>query len=64
MPLFDWDTESIMHVANKHFWIFWAVTAPLTVTTMAGVAGWGVVALAEYQEHGSEREAKFQPSSC
>ncbi len=31
-----------MHVANKHFWIFWAVTAPLTVTTMAGVAGWAL----------------------
>ncbi|KAL2864027.1 uncharacterized protein BJX67DRAFT_229958 [Aspergillus lucknowensis] len=42
MPLFDWSETSISHVANKHFWVFWALAAPLTVTVMAGVVAWAI----------------------
>lgn len=40
MELFDWDAPSIRQVAKPHFWIFWAVTAPLTAITMALVVKW------------------------
>lgn len=40
MELFDWDAPSISQVAKPHFWIFWAVTAPLTLITMALVVKW------------------------
>jgi hypothetical protein len=40
MPLFDWSETSINHVANKHFWIYWAVTGPLTTAVVVGVASW------------------------
>ncbi|KAL3459984.1 hypothetical protein BJX64DRAFT_290636 [Aspergillus heterothallicus] len=38
MPLFDWSESSINSVANKHFWIYWAVTGPLTVAIVVVVA--------------------------
>lgn len=40
MELFDWDAPSISQVAKPHFWIFWAVTAPLTLITMTLVVKW------------------------
>ncbi|KAL5044303.1 hypothetical protein BDW71DRAFT_209515 [Aspergillus fruticulosus] len=42
MPLFDWDTPSINHVATRHFWVFWALAGPLTLATMAGTVAWAV----------------------
>ncbi|KAL4783757.1 hypothetical protein BJX76DRAFT_357661 [Aspergillus varians] len=42
MPLFNWDNASINHVATRHFWVFWALTAPLTLTIMAGVVAWAL----------------------
>lgn len=38
MPLFDWTKSSISDIASGHFWVYWAVTGPLTLSTMAGVA--------------------------
>ncbi|KAL3442462.1 hypothetical protein BJX65DRAFT_312775 [Aspergillus insuetus] len=40
MPLFNWSETSINNVANKHFWIYWAVTGPLTMVVVSGVASW------------------------
>ncbi|KAE8447977.1 hypothetical protein EG329_009900 [Mollisiaceae sp. DMI_Dod_QoI] len=40
MPLFDWQQPSIHHVANQYFWVYWAVTGPLTLATMALVISW------------------------
>ncbi|KAJ4148056.1 hypothetical protein LMH87_002544 [Akanthomyces muscarius] len=42
MPLFDWSKPSINRIASDHFWVYWAVTAPLTLTTMAGVVTWAL----------------------
>ncbi|TFB05624.1 hypothetical protein CCMA1212_002027 [Trichoderma ghanense] len=42
MPLFDWSEPTLSRVANRHFWVYWAVTGPLTVTIMAGVMAWAV----------------------
>ncbi|KAL7939061.1 hypothetical protein V8C35DRAFT_290078 [Trichoderma chlorosporum] len=42
MPLFDWSEPSIGQVANHHFWIYWAVTGPLTFLIMVGVIAWAV----------------------
>lgn len=40
MELFDWDAPSITQVAKPHFWIFWAITAPVTLITMGLVVKW------------------------
>ncbi|KAJ4860426.1 hypothetical protein T069G_05414 [Trichoderma breve] len=42
MPLFNWSEPSLHQVANSHFWVYWAVTGPLTLLTMAGVIAWAV----------------------
>ncbi|KAL4915412.1 hypothetical protein BDW62DRAFT_212753 [Aspergillus aurantiobrunneus] len=42
MPLFDWDTPSIDSVATTHFWVYWALTAPLTLAIMVGVVTWPI----------------------
>ncbi|OTA08541.1 hypothetical protein A9Z42_0002420 [Trichoderma parareesei] len=42
MPLFDWSAPTLSRVTNQHFWVYWAVTGPLTLTTMAGVMVWAL----------------------
>ncbi|KAL7819818.1 hypothetical protein V8C26DRAFT_29103 [Trichoderma gracile] len=42
MPLFDWSEPTLSRVANRHFWVYWAVTGPLTLTIMAGVMAWAL----------------------
>lgn len=42
MPLFDWSAPTLSRVTNRHFWVYWAVTGPLTLTTMAGVMVWAL----------------------
>ncbi|KAL4792685.1 hypothetical protein BDV19DRAFT_368253 [Aspergillus venezuelensis] len=42
MPLFDWEKPSVNDVATGHFWVFWALTVPLTVATMVGVVAWAI----------------------
>ena len=37
MPLFNWDASSVRHAMSNHFWIYWAVTLPLTALVMAVV---------------------------
>ncbi|KAL2838319.1 hypothetical protein BJX68DRAFT_272650 [Aspergillus pseudodeflectus] len=54
MPLFNWSETSINNVANKHFWIYWAVTGPLTVAVVAGVASWAFL-----QSRRAERVAQL-----
>lgn len=34
MPLFQWDAASDGMVVSKRFWVYWAVTIPLTVLTL------------------------------
>lgn len=40
MPLFDWQKPSIYHVTTRYFWVYWAVTGPLTLATMLLVVSW------------------------
>jgi hypothetical protein len=42
MPLFDWQNPSINNVTNQHFWIYWAVTGPLTLAIMVLVISWAL----------------------
>jgi hypothetical protein len=42
MPLFDWEAPSISQVSTPHFWLYWAVTIPLTLATMAFVLSWAI----------------------
>jgi heme/copper-type cytochrome/quinol oxidase subunit 2 len=34
MPLFNWGASSMRGVMTDHFWIYWAVTCPLTILVM------------------------------
>lgn len=40
MPLFNWDAEKSSSVVNERFWIYWAVTVPLTLTTLVIWLSW------------------------
>jgi methionine synthase II (cobalamin-independent) len=42
MPLFDWDVSSVNDAAGSHFWVFWALTGPLTAVTIMSVVTWAV----------------------
>jgi hypothetical protein len=42
MPLFDWDANSISNVPTQHSWVYWAVTGPLTLTTVIIVIFWAL----------------------
>jgi hypothetical protein len=39
MPMFDWDA-GVARSVNKHFWIYWAVTLPLTAVVFGMWLGW------------------------
>ena len=43
MPLFNWNASSVHHVMSNHFWIYWAVTLPLTSLVMAVVTVFAIL---------------------
>lgn len=51
MPLFEWDAVAEGIVVSKRFWIYWAVTVPLTFLTLAVWVLW------------TKRQAKVQKIS-
>jgi hypothetical protein len=53
MPLFDWNVESMQSVTTDHFWMYWAVTLPLTVVVMGVVV---LYAVHQYQQRKKELE--------
>jgi hypothetical protein len=40
MPLFDWNADPGSDVIKGRFWIYWAVAAPLTFTTIVIWLSW------------------------
>ena len=34
MPLFDWSSSTGGGIVTQHFWIYWAVTVPLTLAVL------------------------------
>jgi hypothetical protein len=40
MPLFNWGAPTTSEIVGNHFWIYWAVTGPLTIMTMTIVGYW------------------------
>jgi len=40
MPLFNWNAPTATGVVGNHFWVYWAVTGPLTLVTMVLVGIW------------------------
>lgn len=40
MPLFDWTAKNGDNVTGDRFWIYWAVTVPLTVVVLALLFIW------------------------
>lgn len=51
MPLFEWNATTMKHVPSNKFWVYWAVTAPLTTVVM------GVVALYAMLQEREKRKA-------
>lgn len=41
MPLFDWGAERSDKLTNRRFWVYWAVTIPLTSLVIAVMLLWG-----------------------
>jgi len=35
MPLFDFSTASRIPIAKPYFWVYWAITIPLTISVVA-----------------------------
>lgn len=42
MPLFNWSAVSMRKVMTEHFWIYWAVTGPLTILVMGIVTAFAI----------------------
>jgi Mg2+ and Co2+ transporter CorA len=40
MPLFNWNADRNSTVVNDRFWIYWAVTVPLTLSTLIIWLSW------------------------
>lgn len=41
MPLFQWDTQTVGHsVVSRQFWMYWAVSIPLTFVTLTLWFAW------------------------
>jgi hypothetical protein len=40
MPLFNWDATTTSQVVDGRFWIYWTVTAPLTITMLVTWLSW------------------------
>ena len=40
MPMFHWNADSSCDVMSKRFWIYWAVTGPLTMVTILAWLAW------------------------
>ncbi|KAH8670661.1 hypothetical protein BGZ61DRAFT_483009 [Ilyonectria robusta] len=43
MPILDWNALSMNDVMTNHFWLYWAISIPLTVVVMAVVGAYGRV---------------------
>jgi hypothetical protein len=43
MPVLDWSAASPSGIVTDHFWVYWAVTVPLTLITMFVVSFWIVI---------------------
>lgn len=43
MPILDWRALSMNNVMTNHFWVYWAITNPLTVVAMLVVGAYGIV---------------------
>ena len=51
MPLLDWNATTMHEVMSDHFWVYWAVTGPLTLLVMSVV-----IMFAIYQAQQRKRE--------
>lgn len=40
MPLLNWQAEAIEDIVSPRFWIYWAVTLPLTITVLVAWGMW------------------------
>jgi len=56
MPLFDWGAQSSSSIVTSHFWVYWAVTIPLTISTMIIIGMW--IRLQEKKKKVISKEAR------
>lgn len=40
MSLFEWDATKGSEVVNRRFWVYWAITIPLTIVTFMAWMLW------------------------
>ena len=51
MPILDWKAKTMHEVMTDHFWLYWAVTGPLTLLVMGVVISFSI-----YQAQQRKRE--------
>jgi hypothetical protein len=60
-PFFRWDAARYSLILQPHFWIYWAVTIPLTIVTLAVYFLWSKLkALKEDEEDDNTIRGKRQ----
>lgn len=57
--MFDWQAEDIRLVLNQRFWLYWAVSLPLTIITLGAWAFWTRIDTS--WRRGQELRARTQP---
>lgn len=40
MPLFNWQASTEREIAGPYFWMYWAITIPLTLLVLGSWAIW------------------------
>lgn len=43
MPVLNWQALSMGDVMTDHFWVYWAVTIPMTILVVAIVGSYGII---------------------
>jgi len=56
MPILDWRARSMDNVMTNHFWVYWAITIPLTLVAMLVVGVYGIVQ--ERRKRDAARDAR------
>jgi hypothetical protein len=63
MPLLDWKAPTIVSVATARFWIYWAVTIPLTAAVLLLWSTWYLLFGSQHAQDLLKRRKKSRKSS-
>ena len=59
MPILNWSAASPSEIVTNHYWVYWAVTIPLTLLTMLVVSFWIVIRGKKNEAISEARESRW-----